>query len=106
MGATFFLDLWRAGKLGKVCLDYVPDPGEVQRLRQLRAQTEPPGPWGPAAYPEVPDGLELARRGPLLPEGFVPQGRHGSRDPRGSHDSPSTDREPRRTKATSTASGF
>lgn len=25
---------------------------EVQRLRQMRAQTEPPGPWGPPAYPE------------------------------------------------------
>lgn len=36
-GATFFLDLWRAGKLGKVCLDYVPDPDEVERLRRLRA---------------------------------------------------------------------
>ncbi|CAE7948012.1 unnamed protein product [Symbiodinium sp. KB8] len=78
-GATFFLDLWRAGKLGKVCLDYVPDPDEVERLRRLRAQTEPPGPWGPACYPDVPDGLELSRRGPLLPEGFVPAGRHGFR---------------------------
>eukprot|EP00439_Symbiodinium_sp_Y106_P070097 s680_g12.t1 len=78
-GATFFLDLWRAGKLGKVCLDYVPDPDEVERLRRLRAQTEPPGPWGPACYPDVPDGLELSRRGPLLPEGFVAAGRHGLR---------------------------
>ena len=46
-------NLWRAGRLGKVCLDYVPNPGEVERLRQLRAQTEPPGPWGPACYPEA-----------------------------------------------------
>ena len=26
---------------------------EVQRLRQMRAETEPPGPWGPPAYPEA-----------------------------------------------------
>ena len=26
---------------------------EVQRLRKMRAETEPPGPWGPPAYPEA-----------------------------------------------------
>jgi len=72
-GATFFLDLWRQGKLGKVCLDHIPNPQEVQRLRKLRMETEPPGPWGPPCYPEVPIGLELDRRGPLLPEGFEPR---------------------------------
>eukprot|EP00435_Cladocopium_sp_Y103_P059355 s830_g21.t1 len=74
-GAVFFLDLWRKGKLGKVCLDYIPNPEEVQRLRQMRAETEPPGPWGPPAYPEVPEGLELSRRGPYLPPGFQPRSR-------------------------------
>eukprot|EP00931_Biecheleriopsis_adriatica_P095058 TRINITY_DN68690_c0_g1_i1.p1 TRINITY_DN68690_c0_g1~~TRINITY_DN68690_c0_g1_i1.p1 ORF type:complete len:411 (-),score=71.81 TRINITY_DN68690_c0_g1_i1:23-1222(-) len=74
-GATFFLDLWRAGKIGKVSLDHIPRAEEVERLRQLQAQTEPPGPWGPPCYPEVPEGLELQKRGPLLPEGFQPRSR-------------------------------
>ncbi|CAE8624755.1 unnamed protein product [Polarella glacialis] len=80
-GATFFLDMWRAGKIGHFCLDHVPNADEVHRLRQLRAQTEPPGPWGPPCYPEVPEGLELHRRGPLLPEGFVPKGRRTVQNP-------------------------
>lgn len=67
-GAKYFLDLWRAGKLGKICLDHIPNAEEVQRLRLLRTQTEPPGPWGPPCYPEAPQGLELHRRG-------QPQGR-------------------------------
>eukprot|EP00411_Alexandrium_monilatum_P122398 CAMPEP_0175636094 /NCGR_PEP_ID=MMETSP0097-20121207/2026_1 /TAXON_ID=311494 /ORGANISM="Alexandrium monilatum, Strain CCMP3105" /LENGTH=396 /DNA_ID=CAMNT_0016941745 /DNA_START=98 /DNA_END=1285 /DNA_ORIENTATION=- len=66
-GATFFLDLWRQGKLGKLSLDHIPNPQEVQRLRSLRVETEPPGPWGPPCYPEVPLGLELDSNGPLLP---------------------------------------
>eukprot|EP00930_Biecheleria_cincta_P023430 TRINITY_DN16931_c0_g1_i1.p1 TRINITY_DN16931_c0_g1~~TRINITY_DN16931_c0_g1_i1.p1 ORF type:complete len:408 (+),score=50.08 TRINITY_DN16931_c0_g1_i1:93-1316(+) len=77
-GATFFLDMWRAGKLGKLCLDHIPNPDEVQRLRELRAQTEPPGPWGPPCYPDVPEGLELQLRGPLLPADFAPRARRGS----------------------------
>mmetsp|Transcript_25223 Transcript_25223/g.64098 ORF Transcript_25223/g.64098 Transcript_25223/m.64098 type:complete len:373 (-) Transcript_25223:51-1169(-) len=61
-GAKFFLDLWRTGRLGKLCLDHIPGREEVQRLRLLKAQTEPPGPWGPPCFPEVPEGLELERR--------------------------------------------
>lgn len=72
-GADFFLQLWRQGKLGKICLDHIPSPEEVRRLRQLKMQTEPPGPWGPPCYPEVPAGLELHRRGPLLPDDFEPR---------------------------------
>lgn len=71
-GASFFLELWRTGKLGKMCIDYIPNPEEIRRLRLLRTQTEPPGPWGPPCYPEVPRGLELDRRGPELPAGFEP----------------------------------
>jgi len=59
--ARFFLQLFRAGSLGKICLDHIPGREEVRRLRQLRAETEPPGPWGPPCYPEVPAGLELGR---------------------------------------------
>lgn len=58
-GAIFFLDLFRRGRLGKLCLDHIPDPDEVQRLRELRTQSEPPGPWGPPCYPEAQHGLEL-----------------------------------------------
>jgi len=70
-GANFFLGEWRRGRLGKICLDHVPDYEEVQRLRALRLQTEPPGPWGPPCYPEAPLGLELDRRPQERPEGFV-----------------------------------
>lgn len=70
-GAQFVLQLFRNGTLGKLCLDHVPDAEEVQRLRMLRAQTEPPGPWGPPCYPEVPRGLELDRLGPALPADFA-----------------------------------
>merc|ERR1712110_708125 len=52
-GATFFLDLWRKGQLGKLCLDHIPTKGEVTRLKALRTQTEPPGPWGPPCYPQA-----------------------------------------------------
>lgn len=72
-GASFFLDLWRKGKLGKLCLDHIPSMQEFERLRQMRMQTEPPGPWGPPCYPEVPAGLELERAGPMLPDDFVPR---------------------------------
>lgn len=58
-GAQFFLTLWRAGRLGKLCLDHIPGEEEVERLRMLTTQTEPPGPWGPPCYPQVPEGLEL-----------------------------------------------
>lgn len=70
-GAQFVIQLFRAGRLGKLCLDHVPNAEEVQRLRQLRAQTEPPGPWGPPCYPEIPRGLELDRLGPALPADFA-----------------------------------
>lgn len=58
-GAKFFLELWRSGKLGKLCLDHIPNQGEMVRLRELRMQTEPPGPWGPPCYPQAMHGLEL-----------------------------------------------
>jgi len=70
-GARFFLTLFREGNIGKLCLDHIPDPEEVEQLRALSAQTEPPGPWGPPCFPEVPRGLELDRRAPDLPSGFV-----------------------------------
>lgn len=60
-GAKFFIDLWRSGHLGKLCLDFIPNPEEVRRLRLMRMQTEPPGPWGPPCYPEAQAGLELER---------------------------------------------
>lgn len=60
-GAKFFIELWRSGQLGKLCLDHIPDPEEMQKLRELKRQTEPPGPWGPPKYPEAPMGLELDR---------------------------------------------
>lgn len=72
-GAAFFLELWRQGKIGKLCLDHIPSTEEVQRLRQIKMQTEPPGPWGPPCYPEVPRGMELDRRGALLPPDFKPR---------------------------------
>merc|ERR1719291_737161 len=74
-GAQFFLQLFRKGCLGKLCLDYLPSKGEVSRLKALRIETEPPGPWGPPAYPEIPLGLELDRNGPILPAGFEPRSR-------------------------------
>eukprot|EP00401_Gymnodinium_catenatum_P041805 CAMPEP_0117518768 /NCGR_PEP_ID=MMETSP0784-20121206/32305_1 /TAXON_ID=39447 /ORGANISM="" /LENGTH=406 /DNA_ID=CAMNT_0005314705 /DNA_START=1 /DNA_END=1221 /DNA_ORIENTATION=+ len=73
-GAQVFLKLFRKGFLGKLCIDHLPDPEEVQQLRLMRAQTEPPGPWGPPSYPKIAPGLELDRLGPELPAGFVPRG--------------------------------
>lgn len=58
-GAQSFVSFWRQGRFGKLCLDHIPGQEEMQRLRMLRAQTEPPGPWGPPCFPEVPRGLEL-----------------------------------------------
>jgi len=58
-GAKFFIELWRSGRLGKLCLDHIPDLEEMRKLRLLKTQTEPPGPWGPPRYPETPLGLEL-----------------------------------------------
>mmetsp|Transcript_25468 Transcript_25468/g.73504 ORF Transcript_25468/g.73504 Transcript_25468/m.73504 type:complete len:399 (-) Transcript_25468:44-1240(-) len=72
-GANFFLDLWRRGMIGKICLDHIPNPEEVERMRQMVMQTEPPGPWGPPCYPEVPRGMEMDSRGPLLPDDFQPR---------------------------------
>jgi len=60
--ARSFLSLFRSGKLGKICLDHLPDPEEAEKLEQMLAQTEPPGPWGPPCYPEVPEGLEFNRQ--------------------------------------------
>jgi len=68
-GAKFFIDSWRQGAFGKLCLDYVPNPDEVHRLKLLRMQAEPPGPWGPPCYPEAQAGLELdrqRRKGPAV----------------------------------------
>eukprot|EP00927_Polykrikos_kofoidii_P036971 TRINITY_DN31152_c0_g1_i1.p1 TRINITY_DN31152_c0_g1~~TRINITY_DN31152_c0_g1_i1.p1 ORF type:complete len:467 (-),score=79.57 TRINITY_DN31152_c0_g1_i1:42-1442(-) len=78
-GSAFLLQLFRAGRLGKLCIDHIPDAREVKRLRQLRAQTEPPGPWGPPCYPAVPPGLELQRGGPELPVDFEPRRRRRMR---------------------------
>mmetsp|Transcript_22023 Transcript_22023/g.48914 ORF Transcript_22023/g.48914 Transcript_22023/m.48914 type:complete len:407 (+) Transcript_22023:31-1251(+) len=59
--ARSFLTMYRNGYFGKFCLDYLPGEDEVERLEQMLAQTEPPGPWGPTNYPEIPEGLELDR---------------------------------------------
>mmetsp|Transcript_96896 Transcript_96896/g.211861 ORF Transcript_96896/g.211861 Transcript_96896/m.211861 type:complete len:377 (+) Transcript_96896:56-1186(+) len=58
-GAKFFIEQFREGHLGKLCLDHIPGPDEMRKLRQLRTQAEPPGPWGPPCYPSAPLGLEL-----------------------------------------------
>eukprot|EP00929_Paragymnodinium_shiwhaense_P100527 TRINITY_DN62912_c0_g1_i1.p1 TRINITY_DN62912_c0_g1~~TRINITY_DN62912_c0_g1_i1.p1 ORF type:complete len:473 (-),score=86.05 TRINITY_DN62912_c0_g1_i1:152-1570(-) len=79
-GAEYFLTLYREGALGKMCLDHIPKPDEIRQLRQLRMQTEPPGPWGPPCYPEIPKGLEMDRRGPELPFNFEPRRRRQQRD--------------------------
>lgn len=65
-GAGFFVNLFRVGQLGKITLDHIPSQGEIQQLKEMRARTEPPGPWGPPCYPEVPAGLELDRTKPVL----------------------------------------
>ena len=51
-GARFFTALFREGKLGKICLDDIPDSDQVITPLSFEFETEPPGPWGPAAYPQ------------------------------------------------------
>eukprot|EP00398_MALV-I-01_sp_L67-1_P000688 gene688-753_t len=45
-----FEDLFRSGELGRICLDDIPSEGEIEKLRNLLQEAEPPGPWGPANY--------------------------------------------------------
>jgi len=50
-GAKFFLQLFRVGNLGKVCLDHIPSADDLgTKLGKGRYQTEPPDPWT-ASYP-------------------------------------------------------
>jgi len=51
-GSRFFTALFREGKLGKICLDDIPDADQVITPLTFEFVTEPPGPWGPAAYPQ------------------------------------------------------
>eukprot|EP00397_Hematodinium_sp_SG-2012_P042312 GEMP01046773.1.p1 GENE.GEMP01046773.1~~GEMP01046773.1.p1 ORF type:complete len:314 (+),score=73.64 GEMP01046773.1:141-1082(+) len=51
-GARFFLQLFRLGHFGRICLDQIPSPEEIgERNREGSYVTEPPDPWT-AAYPE------------------------------------------------------
>lgn len=61
-GAQWLITKFRQGRFGKLCIDHIPRADEVRRLRLLQAQTEPPGPWGPPCYPDIPEGMELSRR--------------------------------------------
>ena len=51
-GARFFTALFREGKLGKICLDDIPDADQVITPVNFEFETEPPGPWGPSTYPQ------------------------------------------------------
>merc|ERR1719217_1417084 len=59
--ATFWLKLFREGRLGQLCLDHIPGPEEIARIHAMRDTTEPPGPWGPACFPPIAPGMELLR---------------------------------------------
>ncbi|KAF4690569.1 Mitochondrial GTPase [Perkinsus olseni] len=50
-GARTFLKFYRNGLLGRYCLDALPSEGELSRYNDLVEEAEPPGPWGPNAYP-------------------------------------------------------
>ena len=54
-GSLRFIQAFRRGKLGKVCLDKLPDIDSVlnqfQNEETFKFETEPPGPWGPACFP-------------------------------------------------------
>jgi len=73
--ATFWLKLFREGRLGKLCLDHIPDVEEIARMHAIRDTTEPPGPWGPACYPAIAPGMEL-----LKPPKPVPVERKAPKD--------------------------
>lgn len=51
-GSRFFVQLFRVGHFGRVCLDNIPSPEEIgERNLEGGFVTEPPDPWTPA-YPE------------------------------------------------------
>lgn len=54
-GTLKFIHAFRQGKLGKICLDELPDAdtvlAQLEKERNFEFETEPPGPWGPSAYP-------------------------------------------------------
>ena len=54
-GTLKFIHAFRQGKLGKVCLDELPDIDnilrEIENRKNYKFPTEPPGPWGPETYP-------------------------------------------------------
>ena len=51
-GARMFIRLFREAKLGKICLDDIPNTDQVTAAVSLEFETEPPGPWGPSCYPK------------------------------------------------------
>jgi ribosome biogenesis GTPase A len=50
-----FVQSFREGRLGKICLDDIPNcDGMLEKFEQEKNfifETEPPGPWGPETYP-------------------------------------------------------
>ena len=49
-GAMYFIESFRSGVLGQICLDDIPTDQDLDTLRNLLREAEPPGPWGPANY--------------------------------------------------------
>jgi mitochondrial GTPase 1 len=49
-GTRCFINLFRQGELGKICLDQIPNSDDIQKAMDLQWETEPPGPWGPEEY--------------------------------------------------------
>jgi ribosome biogenesis GTPase A len=54
-GTMNFIHMFQEGRLGKICLDALPDVDSVMvqiaREKEFVFETEPPGPWGPQRYP-------------------------------------------------------
>ncbi|KAF8821248.1 putative GTP binding protein 7 isoform 2 family protein [Cardiosporidium cionae] len=57
-GCRYFLQLFRAGAFGKIYLDDLPSIENItSRCDRTFDELEPPGPWGPAAWPTPLTGL-------------------------------------------------
>jgi len=62
--AAKFVSMFRQGLLGKICLDELPKPDQIneyiEKKKRYEFETEPPGPWGPEMYPNPLRGVMRA----------------------------------------------